>query len=164
MENPILSMASQCLESADGNWEKAARLLRRRVNRDPKAKESLFERAFDQLCWLEIRMAARQNRQLCLTGREGKDSPVGLEQMAETQRLDLLDYSLRGGVRLADAHRPELEFEADFSGKLARSNGIKARWLRMIHDGLPDDQKTVSDLFSNTQLSEMRTRAEAATV
>lgn len=162
MENPVAALATECLNDSDGNWERAARALRKRINRNPEAKADLFEKAFDQLCWIEIRHAARKVRELCITGREGRDSSVGLEEIAKAHQVELLDYPLRGGLKLTNACQPQLAQEMEFHGKLARTNGIKERWLRLIHDTLPDDGTKVGSLFTNEKLLVLHEKAEAA--
>lgn len=160
MKNPVAQLARECLSKCDDNWERAARMLRKRVEKNPEAKEYLFDKAANQLCWYEIRHQARIDRTQMMSSKPGSDSSLGLERIAETHERELLKFTLRGGLWLGDARQDDLDGEIEFHGKLARTIGIKERWLRLIRDALPNNRKTVSSVFTNEKLEVLHEEAE----
>ena len=162
MATEINEMAQACLERAKGDWHSAARRMKRAVNADEKLKRLLLEPLIDVAIWEAVRLAGRQTRSKIMRGAS-PDNTNGLELMASATRdRCLLDFTLRNGLKLRDAHRPDVIEAADHYAVNSITMGIRGRWLHAIVRRLPDDQKSVGDVCTEEAACKLYDAAESS--
>lgn len=65
------------------------------------------------------------------------------------------DYIMRSGKLLREATRPELIAESEYWFGHMRNAGHHARWFKMIAERMPDDKKTVEQVFGKRTAKEL---------
>lgn len=72
----------------------------------------------------------------------------------------LMNYPLSGGLRLGMATGAQVESEAAWRFKTARTVFTDAKWLKAIRAQLPDDKAIVRAVLNENQLRALRAQAE----
>ena len=148
----IASLAKDCLKASKGNWDRAVRRFRKKLEADAALMAEFIEPLLDAAIREAIRKATRGQRRAIVAGH---DDPSGLASVAKQHVADFLVYSLSSGLALGDATRPKLLDEAKMHDQFARANGHRATWFTQIAAGIDNDEKRVSDVFSSRALQEM---------
>jgi len=160
MRSEINQTAKACLERAKGDWHSAARRMKRAVNADAKLKRLLLDPMIDAAIWQAIKLAGRNGRRQIMAG-VNPDNTNGLDLMAAAEReRHLLDFTLRNGLKLRDAKRPDVIEAADFYAVSASTQALRGRWLYAIGARLPDDEKAVGDVCTEEAACEMYDAAQ----
>lgn len=146
------SLAKDCLRASKGNWDKAVRRFRRKLEADAALMAEFIDPLLDAAIREAIRKATHRQRQ-AIVGR--RDDASGLASVAKQHVADLLAYPLSGGIALGDCTRPKLVEESAMHSEFARANAHRALFFKKISDGLDNDGKRVADVFSNDALQEL---------
>lgn len=161
----VRSIAREVLEEADGNWEKAARLFRLRLDKDSALYRAIVEPLIQGAIWQHIRSVAHSDRAHVWHRAPKPDRNIadgGQVRAARLVAARLMDFTLWGGRRLGDATRPELvevieKYESD-----AKANGERARWLTLVAERLKDDKTTVAKALKEKDLLALQKKAQGS--
>lgn len=159
----LLHLARESLAACDGAWQPAAMLLEQRITEDSSLFRALMMPLVRTAVWALIRRAAHGKRRETWLGPStaGTDKGAdGLKLAGDRHASNLLAFTLRGGRRLADATRAEVEASASWYLTLARTNGIRGRWLLLVAQAM-EDAPTVAAALDNNGLLRLREEAEA---
>ena len=164
--NSLDSIARWAMNEADGDWKSALRRGLSFLKRNPKIEHDCIRVAL----WDRIRYVAMLDRRDAWTfdnGNGAGDGASGEEDMSDSRRAalslsamtavkSLYKYPLREGKKLGDARDADVEIEEEWSGHIARVNGIRARWFGMIRAKLPDKETTVREAMTEQELRDMQ--------
>lgn len=149
----LRAIAKECLADVDGDWKRAADLMRERVTKDRAMFEELMMPMVDAAIWNHIRLASAEGRRGGL--RSSQDNVRGLYSVARTVERGLLDtFRLQGGMKLGDATRGTLAVEIAVRRRNADGNTRAATFLAAISDKVPAS-KCVRDVLSNEQVNKL---------
>lgn len=162
----ISDVARESLDTADGDWKVAAGLMRDRVSEDAALRDVLFAPLMDSAIWTAIRTEALATRRAYHVAglRNHADRNVaddGIARLAESNALSLLDFPLRGGLRLGDAtHAEVMEAAVDYL-KRGRTIMVRGKWLMAVAHIIASGG-TVAEKVSVDRLSDLLACAEDA--
>lgn len=153
--SPVRQLAKECYDATNGDWNKAAALMRRRIEKNEELFKELMQPLIDQACWAAIRSVCHHERAAFVSSisRTGIDDASGLRAIVETEIKRWLDYPLSSGIKLGDADREKLETEAEMHARFASANARKAAFFEAIAKRI--DGKTVREALSETQLENL---------
>jgi hypothetical protein len=154
----IDEIAAECLDKANGDWDKAARGVRRRVDASPELYRELTEGSLGRLIWDRIKRAAFRKRIKCV--RYAKLSNSRRADM-DLGKATLLDFPIPGGGRLGDATHAQIREGAAVYHDHAYRNGLKGLFLDKVGDKMEaTPKKTVEAVLSNLALAALLNEAE----
>lgn len=162
----VAEMARKALAECDGDWEKAARLLRSWADSNETLYRALADSLIDKACWSAIRGASHNQRRNLFDPTHG-EIPLPNWNDADIRAVaknGWYDYALPGGLKLGDAKREDVEEAIDFHMVQSRSNMVKAKWLQLLLGRLTDPAKIVRDLVKEEIIAELAGQAKIATV
>ncbi len=85
-------------------------------------------------------------------GRSGKDN---VRILASETKFIMMNFPIIGGKKLQDATRAEITDTAEYYATIAATHNQRACWFRAIAQAMPDDAKTVADIFTEERLVEL---------
>ena len=148
------SAARTALEKHSGDSAKAMHELVAMVRKDQKLRMALLEPLIEYACGNAIRSVIQDNRDRVWNSASNAGKPSQREQMMSIAKANLMIFPLPGGKMLGDATRAEVIEAASFYAKQAKNMAHKARWLKLVHDEMPEDKK-VNEVFAEANLLEM---------
>jgi hypothetical protein len=158
-EPDVRAIAKDLLSEHNGVAEAVA-ALEAMCDEDHTLYRAVVNGHFHSLCSTVIRNAARAERD-----RIDSPPPARAENhaaWAEAISAALMDYPIYGGRRIGDCNRQELLTGANSYRTQADDMLVKARWLRLVADKLPDDRKTVRQALKEDTLAALRQQARDA--
>jgi hypothetical protein len=157
-EPSIASVASGCLDAADGDVMRATAIMVGKVTKDSVLYRVLMDPLVREACYAALTQACRRRRRTVWDVQPPS---------AETQRntvvdlargMTLLDFPLPGGLRLRDASRDDVAAAAEFYLNQASDMAVKGRWLRLVAQAVPGKKK-VGSVLSIERLEELKIEA-----
>lgn len=160
-EVSIFEIASECLQRARGNRERAATLMRDRIKGDQELLDQLIEPLLERAVTTSVNAVIRRTRAAC-ERTISRDDPRGLLSIANNERHRWFDYPLSSGKKLGDATKLNLTDEADMHASLARGNLVKTKFYRMLAQRI--GTKRVRDALDDDQITSAWNKVNAETV
>ena len=154
-------LARECLESARGDRERAARDMRSRVTGDVILVPALLEIACN-FCVAQIRASDNNTSWTNGASRAVPQEQRGARVLAlarDTERA-LMDIVLPNGVVIADARGADFDDAIDLYQKRIRTETHKVRWFQLIRNRIGN--QTVSRALKEADLKRLREEAEDA--
>lgn len=161
----ISDVARKALDDANGNVDEAAKMFEVAVRQSMALRDQLTEPLIAEACRAAVRKEVREERRTVWVVPTAK--PAQVDVKAQADRVvqlaagTLAMFPLPGGQRLGEATREEISTAAEFYGRQAADMGVKARWLRLIAQSVPDGRK-VGDVLSDARLRELQMEASRA--
>ncbi len=155
------ALARECYEEADHDRERAAKLMRRRLDDDGDLYRAVAEPLIDGAVWALIRGCARQYRQSIQGSLGAQSAPTPAAREAGERVRDVAvrswyAYPLHCGVALGDATQAQVLESMDRHARFASANGAKAAWLDAVARGMkPGGGCRVRKVYSEKRLGEM---------
>jgi hypothetical protein len=169
-ELAVAEVARKALDDAKGDLDEAARMFEEVIRRSPALRDALTEPLISSACRQAVMAEVRIARHVVwhATRHQGSDAPPRAMVTAEehVRRVvqlgigTLVMFPLPGGKRLGEATREEIAAAADFYDRQSKDMGAKARWLRLVAQGLPNDAR-VSDVMTDERLRELQVEAQS---
>lgn len=150
-----IQAARDFLEQSAGDWNAAAEMFQKEIERDVALREELLEPLVADAIWYWIRRAANAARS---KGPMTEPGPAGVA-LGEPPKLRLLyDYPMpcAGGRTLGDSTKAEVIEASEFHGMLATTNGARAKWFTVIAAKLSGDRCKVRTNLSEKVLQKLR--------
>lgn len=154
IEEPSLnSLAEQALEETGGDWERAAEILRIRLDDDGPLKDAALATAARHL----IRQSASKMRGRMRRNPEGAQAGQGetggnRAGLAAMSRRTWYDWPLPGGKRLGEAVRPDLQAAASYWYTQAEANRRSGAFVERVAGLLEDDGTPVGSALTEAQI------------
>lgn len=163
-------LVSAALVTHANNSNAAREAVMDMLRGDPVLREMVLEQSVQRIVD-DILHETRTKQRYVLLGKRGDEtSHEQLEASRPREDLlngyealaadNLLNWPMRGGLRLGDAKRPTIEAESSWAFKNARSYLTTAKWFKAIAALLPDDATTVQRILTHGQLQTLRAQAE----
>lgn len=165
-EDPIRlsALAKEHLTAAGGDTKKALASLLALLKQNPAVLRAVAEEALKLAAGYSVEHAMRSERQsiLTLVRRDMRDNSAAhnlARAAARNEVKRLLDYPLANGLRLADAMREDVLYQAQIHAGPVRAHAANVRWLTAIAQGLKEGAR-VSDAFTEERLRDLRESAD----
>lgn len=150
-------VADECLDAADGQIKLAAEAMQLRVRQDPLLQQAIIEILVVQACTDHVRKRLRhRNARVWRANQDGFHSGDRLRRASRLSR-SLMDYHLRGGIKLGQATREVVRENAEMQDRQSRRMAKTALWFAMIAAEMQPGQ-VVEEVFTEAQLAEMHAR------
>jgi hypothetical protein len=137
--------------------QKATAHMLASVRASRKLRDALTEPLLRSACYDAIRAAYRRERRVIWTA-PGYDASQGADRAVSYAQASLLDFRLPHGTRLGDATRADIAEAEGLYRAQADDMAHKGRWLALIAQGLPADQK-VSAVYDDARLRDLQKEA-----
>lgn len=162
--DPVLEAAKIALDGASGDVQKATKAFEKTIRGDRALRDALLEPLIASACYDAIRkVSITERRSVWKPGGEKivKGKTHGSARVIQLAAGNLLMFPLPGGKKLGDANRKEISAAASFYLGQSNDMGHKARWLQLIAQSVPANQK-VSDVLTDKRLRELQREAKNA--
>ncbi|MGF3026945.1 hypothetical protein ACQVP2_29525 [Methylobacterium aquaticum] len=168
----IAEAARAAYEDAGGDMREAARRLEGNVRRSRALRDELTDPLISAACWDAIRQQCRSNRsRIWHTPVSVAPSRPQLPAQTSAPKADaarviqlaagnLMLFPLPGGRPLGQATRQEIAAAAEFYATQAADMGVKARWLALVAEAVPEGRQA-GQVLNETRLRELRGLADA---
>jgi len=90
------------------------------------------------------------------------NGPAAVQALARSNLNSLMNFPLEDGTLLGDSTHDKLTKMIGYYQSTARSSAVKAKWLLLVQQSLPDG-KRVRDVMTNERLNELREEARRDT-
>lgn len=140
----LSALARESLARCDGDTVAAAEHVTEALGKDRSLWRAIAGEVVSSAAETAVQARHRSERASIVRGmqRAPADDPGAgrrrVEALASVQMRCSLDFPLKGGVKLRDATRDEVIDQAMLYEKSASDMGIKARWLYMVANRVPD--------------------------
>ena len=166
-------LVNAAMKESSGGWDDAVEILRKKLRGS--------KRLFDDVVWpiilISLRYQVRSHDHLDrmsfwnAISAVGGDGVSGESDMSQARRTALLEstmstigsiynYPLQGGKKLGDARRSDMQVEISWHDSMAKANGVRADWFKMIVARLPDEKTAVRMALTETEIMEMGKAAQ----
>jgi len=159
--DPVREAAKAALDASDGDVRSATIVLERAVRNDRMLRDALTEPLIASACYDAIRNACQtERRKIWEPSKEKlvKTRVTGAHRVVQLAAGNLLTFPLPGGKKLREATRADISKAADFYASQSDDMAVKARWLRLVLQSVPDGKK-VGDVLSDERLRELQREA-----
>ena len=165
------NLIEEAMREVDGVWDDAVESLRKKL----RGSKKLFDEVIWPIILISLRYKVRSHDAIDRLDYWNEviagDGVSGESHMSEARITALMEstvkaigsiynYPLQGGKKLGDAIKSDLEVETDWHDKMARTNGVRAEWFRMIAARLPNAKVTVRKALTEVEIIEMSGLAE----
>lgn len=156
----ISEEAAKALEESGGDLHRAVALFEGRVRARRELRDALMEPLIRSACYNAIRWVIRTQRAVIWRSSQPSSSEAKgkVITLARATREALMDFVLPGGRTLREARGQEVSQAAEFYRLQATNMGHKARWLHLIAESVPPDEKVVT-VLSEDRLRELKAEA-----
>lgn len=150
----------ECMDKAGGDPRKAAKLVRKEVDKNPDVRDFLVDKLIDEAIWQQVTRVMRQIRstyfrtahEKSVARSDKRRAPVsGITSVSEH---NWFDYRLATGLKLGDATKEEVIRQIDLHTANATGNARRAAFLSMVAERLTDDRK-VRHVLTNEEIQQM---------
>lgn len=159
----VYDIAHEAFDTAKGDTAKAAQLMERRVKSNRALLSELSEEFIKLVCKTATGTVLRAERRAVWLPPNydpgGKGNRVNA--LAAGNEEMLMRFPLPGGKLLGDATHEELLDASEMYAKQAADMDLKARWLGMIAERVPEG-KCAREVLNERQLQKMREEAANA--
>lgn len=160
-EHAFARLAYAALKANDGDVEKSKAYLDRRLQAEADLRRTVIAQILDYAIGQRVQQAMRDKRRTLVhavtTASVNQDYGAQRERylsLAEPIRESLMDFTLRGGLKLRHANRDTITQQTDFYEKQSNTMAQTARWLRLVLQGLPEN-KVVEHVYTESRLAEL---------
>lgn len=160
----VADAARKALNGASGDLRQAALALEAKVRNNASLRAALTEPLIAGACYDAVRVQVKDARAVSWKGREPVVAahPAAADQSTRVVALargTLLMFPLpTGGKKLGEATRAEIAEAAEFYEKQATDMGQKSRWLRLVAQSIPTNQKA-GEVLTEKRLRELQKAA-----
>lgn len=153
-ESPSMSSLAREFMLANGNdVDLASAAMEGHVVSDVELYKLLTLPAFQLECRNNCRgIRSKMRQEATFIAGMSEDQKKGYLASIRHDWHTLMDFQLPDGTKLRDATRDMLNEAMAVYYKQARTMTIRRHWLVSVHRELPDDLKTVADVFTEEKL------------
>jgi len=154
----ISELAEQSLLKGGGSVHVGAQIMAQEIKNHLDLYVELMDPLVQGACYDRLRRVTRNDREANWTppNYQGDNTSKITHLAAGTLMMFTLPTAGNKLIKMAD--RTEIEYAAKWYESSADNMTFKARWLRLVADGLPDG-KTVGKHFSETELRKLQEQA-----
>lgn len=152
----VEQMADWAMDTADGDYERTAEIIRDLIDRDAQIKATLLAPLISRAVWYIVRRAGcRRRAQMLRTlppmGDGPPDSPKGIKLVS---KRTWYDYPLAGShKKLGDATKADLLAAAHLHSVQSATNAKRAQWMNAMAEHMPDPKGKGKDKIVRQVLS-----------
>lgn len=164
VEHSFASLARKALAASEGDVDKAKVYLDRQLRRDVALRQTVIAEIMAYAIKNRVQHSMRSDRAALVRAvtvlpdfRAQRERYLTLEKPI---RESLLDFTLRGGLKLRNATRATIIEQIELYEKPAADMSHKARWLRFVLQGLPDNM-AVETVYTEARLLELWNESDA---
>lgn len=156
----IHSIAEQALKKGGKNILRATAAMEKMVRNDLGIYRLLMDPLVRNACYQAVSSLHRRDNGKCWHTAQPSESDERSRVVALSSgtAASLLNFTINGGTRLGDAVVEDLEQAIHFYRSQSQDMGIKAAWLSLIRERLPEG-KTVKQAFKEKQLAALKREA-----
>lgn len=167
-EKPItlLSLAKEYLNKYNGNTELAIEDLMNAISGDRYLLRAITEDAVKEAVRSFVSLHHRVERSSIISGHKLKvvsenrvDVSGASKRLIEFHKRLLLDFPLKGGIKLRNANRIQVLNQAERYAKTEKNAAINHRWLMSIANCLQNDTQKVGEVITEAKAKELREAA-----
>lgn len=136
------------LNEHGGNWNDTHSFVVNLLWEDEVLREKYIREIIGTYVWTAIRFNATLKR--LNISRRATSNPT--EQDRKRRTTTILEWPLQGGLELGDARCSDLEQEISIYEGHARSNTVRALWLRKVLNRLPNRLTKVKTVLKLTEI------------
>lgn len=157
----VAEAARKALADAGGDVRVATRAMEAVVRANRRLRDDLTEPLLSNACYAAVTAQCRVERRKVWTPpaeRLVANRTTGSHRVVQLATGTLLMFPLPGGKKLGEATRDEIAEAAQFYETQASDMSVKARWLRLVAQSVPGDQKA-ADVLTDRRLRELQEAA-----
>jgi len=148
----LRALARQALKDAGGKTKLAIDALTAQLMNDKRLMREVVAEAVVIASDDLVQHSMRATREAVVVS--AAKARNGVAALANGIKFSILDFPLAGGVKLRDATPAEVTEQIDRYEAIGRDVTHKARWLRLVVQGVPRDRR-IGDVISDERAQEL---------
>ena len=161
----MYGLARHYIEHTKGDTLKAAATMIAAIQADPALLASLVDDAVTVAAKLYVNSVTGNKRTAIMASADNVVQMTGMTLEAATafaggMKHCLMDFPLRGGLKLRHATTVEIAAQAAYYEKSSATDALRGRWLRLVEHTVPAGQKA-GKVLTETKLQKLFEEAQA---